>query len=71
MERRKSNLIAAEDRGEHLLGRSLKKGRDKEITKEKKKINKNFTIWSQRVPIPSTKITQAALPNHPVHQGRC
>lgn len=69
MEKRERNLIAAEDRGERLLGRSLKK--DKEITKKKKKINKNFTIWSQRVPIPSTKITQAALPNHPVHQGRC
>jgi hypothetical protein len=30
-------LSAAEDRGEHLLGRSLKKGKDKEITKEKDK----------------------------------
>lgn len=37
LERRERNLIAAEDRGEHLLGRSLKKGRDKEITKEKEK----------------------------------
>lgn len=37
MEKREKNLIAAEDRGEHLLGRSLKKGKDKEITKEKKK----------------------------------
>lgn len=69
--RKKRNLIAAEDQGERLLGRSLEKGRGKEITKKKEKINKNFTIWSQRVLIPSTKITQAALPNHPVHQGRC
>lgn len=33
----KGILSAAEDRGEHLLGRSLKKGKDKEITKEKDK----------------------------------
>lgn len=37
METRGRILSAAEDRGEHLLGRSLKKGKDKEITKEKDK----------------------------------
>lgn len=35
--RKGKEIIAAEDRGERLLGRSLKKGRDKKITKEKEK----------------------------------
>jgi hypothetical protein len=37
METRERIVIAAEDRGERLLGRSLKKGKDKEVTKEKEK----------------------------------